>query len=99
SKKMASEANTAALNGKRKLSAVDGTENKNIDRRTGTVYKGNGVGLGCLEIGDKVDQTKEMKDSMPKLPIVLKDMLRAIVQDIPSIINQTRILGYNINGR
>ena len=96
---MTSEANAAALNGKRKLSAVESTENKKMGRRTDTIYKASGIELGCLEIGDRLDSTKEMKDSMIKLPIVLKDMLRAIVQDMPSIINQTHILGYNINGR
>ena len=95
---MTSEANAAALNGKRKLSAVDATNKKKMGRRTDTIYKASGVELGCLEIGHQVDSTKEMKDSMIKLPIVLKDMLCAIVQDIPNIINQTHILGYNING-
>ncbi|KAI7858168.1 hypothetical protein BDC45DRAFT_565515 [Circinella umbellata] len=97
-KEMTSEANAAALNGKRKLSAVDATNKKKMGRRTDTIYKASGVELDCLEIGHQVDSTKEMKDSMIKLPIVLKDMLCAIVQDIPSIINQTHILGYNING-
>ncbi|KAG2219831.1 hypothetical protein INT45_006274 [Circinella minor] len=97
-KEMTSEANATALNGKRKLSAVDATEKKKMGRRTDTIYKASGVELGCLEIGYQVDSTKEMKDSMMKLPIVLKDMLCAIVQDIPSIINQAHILGYNING-
>ncbi|KAI7849580.1 hypothetical protein BDC45DRAFT_448461, partial [Circinella umbellata] len=83
---------------KRKLSAVDGTEKKKLGSRTDTIYKASGVDLGCLEIGHQVYSTKELKDIIVKLPIVSKDMLCAIVQDIQSIINQTHILGYNING-
>ncbi|KAI7856244.1 hypothetical protein BDC45DRAFT_503453 [Circinella umbellata] len=87
-----------ARNGKRKLSAVDGVDNKKMSSRTDTLHEASGVELGCLEIGSKVDPTKVLKDSLVKIPIVLKDMLIAIAQEIPSILNNIHVLGYNING-
>ena len=56
-----------ARNGKRKLSAVDGVDNKKMGSRTDTLYEANGVELGCLEISSKVDPSKELKDSLVKM--------------------------------
>ncbi|KAG2211384.1 hypothetical protein INT45_004918 [Circinella minor] len=66
-KEKSSKANSMARNGKRKLSAVDGVDNKKMGSRTDTLYEANGVELGCLEISSKVDPSKELKDSLVKM--------------------------------
>ncbi|KAI9466423.1 hypothetical protein BDB00DRAFT_880662 [Zychaea mexicana] len=66
------EANAAARNTKRKLSAIEPIANKKMGSRTDTIYKISNIELGCLEIGGQVDETKDFKDSMIKMPSVLK---------------------------
>ncbi|KAI9484340.1 hypothetical protein BDB00DRAFT_153947 [Zychaea mexicana] len=94
-----STASASATNQKRKLSAVDPVENLKMGRRTDTTYiGGNGVELGCLEIGRTNDQTKEFIDGSIKMPMVMRDMLLKLVEENPALVNQLHILGYLIMG-
>lgn len=98
SKEKTSKANGFAKNAKRKLSAVDQVEHKRMGRRMDAIYEGSNVELGCLEIGQISDQTKEMHDSKLKLPMVMKDMMLAIMTSAPDLLHHIHIVGYNING-
>ncbi|KAI9466435.1 hypothetical protein BDB00DRAFT_872194 [Zychaea mexicana] len=70
-----------------------------MGRRTDTTYiGGNGVELGCLEIGRTNDQTKEFIDGSIKMPMVMRDMLLKLVEENPALVNQLHILGYLIMG-
>ncbi|KAI8147850.1 hypothetical protein BJV82DRAFT_575023 [Fennellomyces sp. T-0311] len=96
-KEKASIANSKARN-KRKLSAIDPSGNKKMGHRIDVIYCGSNIELGGHEIGkDNVD-TREMKDGMLKLPIVLKDMLSSVINTMPSLAHRVHALGYNING-
>ncbi|KAI7859393.1 hypothetical protein BDC45DRAFT_475199 [Circinella umbellata] len=98
-KEKPSTANAAATNRKRKLSAVEPTENLKMGRRTDTTYiGGDGVELGCLEIGKTNNQTKELMDGSIKMPVVMRDMLMKLVEETPSLVNKLHILGYMIMG-
>lgn len=67
-----------------------------MGRRMDAVYVSAGVYLGALEIGGKNDNTKDFKDGYIKLPHVMKDQLKAIIDDHPSIMPDVAIVGYNI---
>ena len=62
------------------------------------IYVASDIELGGLEVGPKVDNTKEFQDSMLKLPFVLKDMLTDLINHRPSLLREAHVLGYNING-
>ncbi|KAI9494030.1 hypothetical protein BDB00DRAFT_956181 [Zychaea mexicana] len=90
--------NAAALNCKRKLSAVEEIERERIGRRLDTIYTASDLEFGGLEAGANRDYTKEFHDSKLKLPMVLRDMLCAIVKHRSSILRKAHVLGYNVNG-
>ncbi|KAL1933711.1 hypothetical protein VTP01DRAFT_7801, partial [Rhizomucor pusillus] len=92
-----SRANAAALNSKRRLSAVDEIENRKMGRKVDTVYVSGSTELGCTEIGAVVDQTKAFKDSSIKMPSVLRDML-LMVTYTPELLRECHVLGYSMNG-
>ncbi|KAI9488284.1 hypothetical protein BDB00DRAFT_848860 [Zychaea mexicana] len=96
-KEISSEANATARNTKRKLSAIEPIANKKMGSRTDIIYKISNIELGCLEIGGKVDATKEYKDSMIKMPPVLKDMIIAVAERKRASLRKIHVLGYNIN--
>ncbi|KAI9493974.1 hypothetical protein BDB00DRAFT_820178 [Zychaea mexicana] len=96
-KEISSEANATARNTKRKLSAIEPITNKKMGSRTDIIYKISNIELGCLEIGGKVDATKEYKDSMIKMPPVLKDMIIAVAERKRASLRKIHVLGYNIN--
>lgn len=65
-----------------------------------SIYLGANLELGALEIGSKKnDGTKDLSDGYYKLPIVMKDMLKGIVDKDSSIRNGVNIIGYNIQGK
>ncbi|KAG0169475.1 hypothetical protein DFQ29_009678 [Apophysomyces sp. BC1021] len=92
-----SRANAAALNSKRRLSAVDVIENRRMGRRVDTVYVSGTTELGCVEIGAAVDQTKALKDNSVKMPSVLRDML-LMVTYTPALLRGCHVLGYSMSG-
>ncbi|KAI8137428.1 hypothetical protein BJV82DRAFT_341221 [Fennellomyces sp. T-0311] len=98
-KEKSSDANAAAQNAKRKLSAIEAVEKKKMGRRMDTIYKASHIELGCLEITQTPDDTKKIADSMLKLAVVMKDMLIEITTQMPTILHDIHILGYNINGK
>ncbi|KAG2222833.1 hypothetical protein INT45_000448 [Circinella minor] len=86
SKEKPSTANAAATDRKRKLSADT------------TYIGGDGVELGCLEIGKTNIQTKELMDGSIKMPVVMRDMLMELVEETTPLVNKLHILGYVIMG-
>ena len=71
-KEKASVANDLARNNKSKLSAINPIANKRMGHRIDTIYSGGGTEVGGLEIGKNNDDTKEFKDNMFKLSLVLR---------------------------
>lgn len=63
-----------------------------------TVYVASDIELGCLEIKGMVDDTKEKEDSRVKMPIVMRDMLLQVVDNVSSMLRKVHIVGYHING-
>ncbi|KAI8969588.1 hypothetical protein BDB01DRAFT_732166 [Pilobolus umbonatus] len=98
-KEKSSVSNSMARNSKRKISAVEEMPNRRIGRKVDTVYSNGIFEFGALEIGNKYNQTKEMKDGGFKLPHVMKDMLLTIVQKNPTMLNKAHVVGYIINGK
>ncbi|KAI9345952.1 hypothetical protein BD770DRAFT_413887 [Pilaira anomala] len=111
-KEKASTANRSENNSKRKLSSVEEMTRKVIGRKMNSVYIGAELELGAAENesrgkeyttqhpenGNKKDDTKNLSDGYLKLPIVMKDMLKNIVENYPEIRNEVNIIGYNVQG-
>ncbi|KAG2217377.1 hypothetical protein INT45_007387 [Circinella minor] len=97
-KEKSSQANATASNCKRKLSAVEEVERKIMGRKMDALYIGGEKEVGCMEVGSERDQTKEWKDSMVKMPVVMQDQLREIVQEAPQLKHKVDIVGYSIHG-
>ncbi|KAG2218154.1 hypothetical protein INT45_007857 [Circinella minor] len=55
------------------------------------------IELGCTEIGPGKDQTKEIRDSMLKIHIVLRDMLLSTTF-VPSLLHKSHVIGYGVFG-
>lgn len=93
-------ANSKATNSKRKLSSIEEVSRKATGRKMDSIYVGAETELGVLEIGSrKNDDTKDLKDGYLKLPIVMKDMLKIIVDKYPAIKEKVNIVGYSIQGK
>ncbi|KAI9278730.1 hypothetical protein BDA99DRAFT_420074, partial [Phascolomyces articulosus] len=92
-----SEANGAAVNQNRLLSSTEPIQNKKMGRRGDTIFSYGNIELGCTEIGPAKDQTKEFRDSMLKMPIVLRDML-LLTAFAPSLLHQSHVIRYGIFG-
>ncbi|KAI7852101.1 hypothetical protein BDC45DRAFT_537672 [Circinella umbellata] len=92
-----SKANTDALNNVHQLSSVKPIANRKMGRRGDTIFEAGKLELGCIEIGAAKDQTKEMYDSLLKMPTVLRDMLLSATFS-PSILHEAHIMGYSISG-
>ena len=99
SKEKTSQANATQNNNKRKLSAVEEIQRKAIGRRMDAIYIGGFKELGCMEVGPVLDQTKEFKDARIKIPMVMKDMLREIVETSRSLVRRVHMMGYTIIGK
>ncbi|KAI9467450.1 hypothetical protein BDB00DRAFT_777725, partial [Zychaea mexicana] len=97
-KEKSSKANAIATNKKCKLSAINEVQRRAASRKIDAVYIGGRRGLGCMETGSTVDQTKELMDGYMKMPIVMKDMLLQIVEEAPSLLHEIDITGYVISG-
>ncbi|KAG2221220.1 hypothetical protein INT45_013931 [Circinella minor] len=92
-----SKANADALNNGCQLSSVKPIANRKMGRRGDTIFESGKLELGCTEIGAAKDQTKEIYDSLLKMPIVLRDMLLSATFS-PSILHEAHIIGYSISG-
>ncbi|KAI9498531.1 hypothetical protein BDB00DRAFT_867173 [Zychaea mexicana] len=93
-----SKANTDALNRKRSISAIEPATNRRVGREIDVIYSANRKEVGCVEIGKNEDQTKEMKDSLTKMPLIMHDMLSQVAYSQKSL-RQVQILGFVINGQ
>ena len=56
------------------LSAIEDVEKAKRGRSRDGIFKSGEIEYGCMEIGQNFDSTKELKSSLLKLPIVIKDM-------------------------
>ena len=63
------------------------------------IYIGGEKELGCMEIGREADQTKEWKDGKVKMPVVIQDELREIVQEATGLLHKVDIIGYAVHGK
>ncbi|KAI9251766.1 hypothetical protein BDA99DRAFT_425942, partial [Phascolomyces articulosus] len=62
-------------NKKRCISVVEPTTDRKMGHRMDTIYIVNRKETGCIEIGNKDDQTKAMNDGLLKMSIIMRDML------------------------
>ncbi|KAI7855945.1 hypothetical protein BDC45DRAFT_567900 [Circinella umbellata] len=69
---LSSKANATFINQNRLLSSTDPIQNRKMGRRGDTIFSCRDIELGCTEIGAEKDQTKGIRDSMLKIPIVLR---------------------------
>ncbi|KAI9498528.1 hypothetical protein BDB00DRAFT_754536, partial [Zychaea mexicana] len=85
-------------NRKRSISAIEPATNRRVGREIDVIYSANRKEVGCVEIGKNEDQTKEMKDSLTKMPLIMHDMLSQVAYSQKSL-RQVQILGFVINGQ
>ncbi|KAI9497329.1 hypothetical protein BDB00DRAFT_785040 [Zychaea mexicana] len=71
SKEKSSKANATASNSKHKLSTVEEVQRKAMGRKMDAIYISGGKEVGCMEVVSEADQTKEWKDGMVKMPVVM----------------------------
>ncbi|KAI9278969.1 hypothetical protein BDA99DRAFT_554561 [Phascolomyces articulosus] len=95
--KKSSEANVSAVNQNRQLSSIMPISNRKMGRRGDTIFNSGHIELGCTEIGAAKDQTKEIRDGLLKMPIVLRDML-LLATFSPNLLHQAHVIGYSISG-
>ncbi|KAI9495887.1 hypothetical protein BDB00DRAFT_759551 [Zychaea mexicana] len=98
-KEKTSKTNATQTNNKRTLSATEEVKRKAIGRRMDCIYTGSLKELGCMEVGSVADQTEEFKDARMKMPVVMKDMLREIVERAPNLVRRVHMIGYMIIGK
>ncbi|CEP14372.1 hypothetical protein [Parasitella parasitica] len=99
SKGKCSIANGKAMNAKRKLSSLEEVSRKAVGGKMDTIYLGGEMEIGALEIGSqKNDGTKDLKDGYFKLPIVIKDMMKTLIDKHPAMKKKVNIVGYNVQG-
>ncbi|KAI9488956.1 hypothetical protein BDB00DRAFT_963026 [Zychaea mexicana] len=96
-KEGSSKANADENNKKRCISAVDPAIHRKMGRKMDLLYESSGKELGCIEIGKDEDQTKEMKDGLLKMPIVMHDMLLQVAFS-ESLLRCVHVLGFVIVG-
>ncbi|KAI7855872.1 hypothetical protein BDC45DRAFT_78897 [Circinella umbellata] len=95
--KLSSKANVTSINQSRLLSSADPIQNRKMGRRGDTIFSCGDIELGCTEIDPGKDQTKGIRDSMLKMPIVLRDMLLSTTF-APSLLHKSHVIGYGIFG-
>ncbi|KAI7851463.1 hypothetical protein BDC45DRAFT_559392 [Circinella umbellata] len=61
-----------------------------------TIFHANRKELGLIEVGKKIDQTKEMKDGLVKMLIVMHDMLINLAT-IKEFLRKVKVVGRVIN--
>ncbi|KAG2217431.1 hypothetical protein INT45_000705 [Circinella minor] len=69
------EANSDAINKKRTVSASDSVMNRKMGHRVDVKYATCDAEIGCIEIGKRHDQTKEMKGGLVKMTLIMHDIL------------------------
>jgi len=100
SKEKCSIANGKAMNAKRKLSSLEEVSRKAVGRNMDTIYVDGEMEIGAVESGNqKNDGAKDLKDGYLKLPIVMKDMMKTIIDKHPAMKKKVNIVGYNIQGK
>ncbi|KAG2217669.1 hypothetical protein INT45_006178 [Circinella minor] len=92
-----SEANATAVNQNRQLSSIKAISNRKMGRRGDIIFSSGHTELGCTEIGAANNQTKEIRDSLLKMPLVLRDML-LLATFSPNLLHQSHVIGYSISG-
>ena len=85
------------MNQNRQSSSIKPISNRKMGRRRDTIFNSGHIELGCTEIGSAKDQTKEIRDSLLKMPIVLRDMLLSATFS-PNLLHQSHVIGYSISG-
>ncbi|KAG2221417.1 hypothetical protein INT45_012668 [Circinella minor] len=93
-----SKSNADAMNKKRCISAIDPAPRRQMGDKIDTIFYANRKELGLIEVGKKVDQTKEMKDGLVKMPIVMHDMLINLATS-KELLRKVKVVGYVINGK
>ncbi|GAA5794829.1 hypothetical protein HPULCUR_000176 [Helicostylum pulchrum] len=74
-------------------------KSSNIKIILNSIYLGAELELGALENGNKrIDDNKDLADGYYKLPIVMKNMLKCIIDKYASLKSDVNIIGYNIQG-
>ena len=63
-----------------------------------TIFHANRKELGLIEVGKKIDQTKEMKDGLVKMLIVMHDMLINLATT-KEFLRKVKVVGRVINGK
>ncbi|KAI9263507.1 hypothetical protein EDC94DRAFT_606962 [Helicostylum pulchrum] len=72
-------------------------KSSNIKIILNSIYLGAELELGALENGNKrIDNNKDLADGYYKLPIVMKNMLKCIIDKYASLKSDVNIIGYNI---
>ncbi|KAI7851460.1 hypothetical protein BDC45DRAFT_515840 [Circinella umbellata] len=92
-----SKSNADAMNKKRYISAIDPAPRRQMGHKIDTIFYANRKELGLIEVGKKIDQTKEMKDGLVKMPIVMHDMLINLATT-KELLRKVKVVGYVING-
>lgn len=90
--------NANAINSKRSISAIEPAVQRKMGHKIHTIYYVNRKEVGIVEVGKKLDQTKEMKDGMIKMSILMHDMLINFAVD-KTILRKVKFLRYVINGK
>ncbi|KAI9488958.1 hypothetical protein BDB00DRAFT_645146 [Zychaea mexicana] len=84
-------------NKKRCISAVDPAIHRKMGRKMDVLYQSSGKELGCSEIGKDEDQTKEMKDRLSKMSIVMHTMLLQLASS-ESLLRRVHVPGFLLAG-
>ena len=85
------------MNKKRTISAIEPACNRRMGRKIDVIYSAARKGIGCIEIGKDDNQSKEMKDGMLKMPLIMHDMLIDL-SETEELLRHAQVLGYVING-
>ncbi|KAI7850399.1 hypothetical protein BDC45DRAFT_572894 [Circinella umbellata] len=96
-KECSSKANCDAINKKRYISAVEPTSDQKMGHKMDTIYTAGHREIGYIEIGKEDDQTKEMKDGLLKMHIVMHDMLIQLAYT-ETLVRKVHVVGFLITG-
>ncbi|KAI7851464.1 hypothetical protein BDC45DRAFT_559393 [Circinella umbellata] len=91
-----SNSNADALNKKRRIRAIHPAPRRQMGHKFDTIFHANRKELGLIEVGKKIDQTKEMKDGLVKMLIVMHDMLINLAT-IKEFLRKVKVVGRVIN--
>ncbi|KAI8141710.1 hypothetical protein BJV82DRAFT_688407, partial [Fennellomyces sp. T-0311] len=97
SKEASSKANADTTNNKRSIAALNPTCHKKTGHKMDIIYRTSRNEVGCVKIGKDGGQTKEMKDGLTKMPIVMHDML-AQIAGTEQILRHAHVIGSVISG-